>query len=97
MAVSKKRTTKTAAKKTAAKKSTSKKTVKKAAPKKIPLKKSVPEPAAAEAPVKSDCMCKQKRPNGNFFCFRLIQGRWIQASGIGFPTKEVCEAASCGE
>ena len=97
MAVSKKRTKKTAAKKIAAKKSTSKKTVTKAAPKKITLKKSAHERANAEAPVKSDCRCKQKRPNGNFFCFRLIQGRWVQASGIGFPTKEVCEAASCGE
>ena len=61
------------------------------------LKRSAPEPATAEEPVKKDCMCKQKRPNGNFFCFRLIQGRWVQASGIGFPTKEVCEAATCGE
>ena len=97
MAVSKKTTKKTTAKKKAATKSPGKKTTKRAAPKKITLKKPAPEPATIDAPVKSDCMCKQKRPNGNFFCFRLVQGRWVQASGIGFPTKEVCEAASCGE
>ncbi|MEP6595887.1 MAG: hypothetical protein ABJA71_08060 [Ginsengibacter sp.] len=97
MAVSKKPAKKTIAKKSAAKKSTGKKTTKKAAPKKNALKRSAAEPPTPEAPVKTDCMCKQKRPNGNFFCFRLMQGRWVQASGIGFPTKEVCETALCGE
>ena len=96
MAVPKKTTKKTTAKKKAATKSPRKKAPKRAATKKVTLRRPA-EPAATEAPAQGDCMCKQKRPNGNFFCFRLVQGRWVQASGIGFPTKEVCEAASCGE
>jgi hypothetical protein len=97
MAVSKKAAKKTTAKNKAAKKSSAKKSTKKAAPKKITLKRSAPKTATAEEPVEKDCICKQKKVGGNFFGFRLVQGRWVQASGIGFPTKEVCEAALCGE
>ena len=97
MAASKKAAKKTTAKKTARKKSSGKKAAKKAAPKKITLKRAAPKPATEEEPVEKDCMCKQKKAGGNFFGFRLVQGRWVQASGIGFPTKEVCEAALCGE
>lgn len=92
-----KKASKKATKKKAAKKSPAKKTTKRAAPRKMALKRSASQPEIIEVPAKTDCMCKQKKPNGNFFCFRLIQGKWIQASGIGFPTKEVCEAALCGE
>lgn len=42
-----------------------------------------------------NCMCKQKKPGGKFFCFRLVQGRWVQSSGVPFPTKELCEEVSC--
>jgi len=97
MAASKKAAKKTTAKKKATKKSSAKKAAKRAAPKKVTLKRSAPKPATVEEPVKKDCMCKQKKPGGNFFGFRLVQGGWVQASGIGFPTKEVCEAALCGE
>src|SRR5438309_730451 len=90
----------TAAKKTT-KKSAAKKTTAKSVAKKAPAKKT-DTPAAAKNPaapdaVSRDCMCKQKKANGNFFYFRLEQGRWVQASGIGFPTKEACEAAFCEE
>lgn len=97
MAVAKKAAKKTAVKKKATKKSAAKKTTKKAASKKGALESSALPEATAEAPAKTDCMCKQKKPGGNFFCFRLVQGKWVQASAIGFPSKEVCEAATCGE
>lgn len=42
-----------------------------------------------------NCKCIQKKANGNFFCFRLVQGRWVQSSAIPFPTKELCEEANC--
>jgi hypothetical protein len=42
-----------------------------------------------------NCKCIQKKANGNFFCFRLVQGRWIQSSAIPFPTQELCEEANC--
>jgi hypothetical protein len=45
--------------------------------------------------INSKCKCIQKRANGNFFCFRLVQGRWIQSSAIPFPTQELCEEANC--
>ena len=95
MAASKKAAKKTTAKKKAAKKSSSTNTTKRTAPKKSGAKKTA-QPQATEAAVK-DCMCKQKKSGGNFFCFRLIEGKWIQASDIGFPSKEVCEAATCGD
>ena len=85
-----------AASKKAAKKSPVKNTTKRTATKKGSGKRDV-QPAATETAATKDCMCKQTKPNGNFFCFRLIDGQWVQASGIGFPTKEVCEAAACGE
>ncbi len=89
--------TKKASKKVTKQKKVAKKPTKRAATKKVALKRPAPSLATAETPVETDCKCKQKKPNGNFFCFRLVQGRWVQASGIGFPTKEVCEAALCGE
>src|SRR5688500_20244631 len=79
---------KVAPKKKTAKKSTAKKANKRTVPKKAALKRSAPTTATAEEPVNIDCKCKQKKPGGNFFCFRLVQGRWVQASGIGFPRSE---------
>jgi hypothetical protein len=63
---------------------------KKAIPKEI-----VPQRVIEGPPTTGDCMCKQKKPNGNFFCFRLIQGRWVQSSAVAFPTRELCEEANC--
>jgi hypothetical protein len=48
-----------------------------------------------ELPADTDCMCMQKKPNGNFYNFTLQQGRWVQSSAIPFPTKEACEEACC--
>jgi hypothetical protein len=48
-----------------------------------------------EIPADCDCMCMQKKPNGNFYNFTLQQGRWVQSSAIPFPTKEACEEACC--
>lgn len=48
-----------------------------------------------EIPTDTDCMCMQKKPNGNFYNFTLQQGRWVQSSSIPFPTKEACEEACC--
>jgi hypothetical protein len=85
----------------ATKKSAPKKSVpKKAASKKIKTKKASPKKAVFpgdtdEDQTKGDCKCKQKRPNGSFFCFRLEQGRWVQASAVPFPTRELCEEANC--
>ena len=42
-----------------------------------------------------DCVCVQKKPNGKFYNFKLQEGRWVQASAIPFPTKEICEDACC--
>ena len=84
----------------ATKKSTPKKSVsKKAVSKKIKIKKATPKkaifPGDTEDQITGDCKCKQKRPNGSFFCFRLEQGRWVQASAVPFPTQELCEEANC--
>ena len=80
------------------KKGTVKKTVpkktKKTSKKTIP-KKTISLNAIEEAPISGDCKCKQKRPNGKFFCFRLEQGRWVQSSFVPFPTQELCEEANC--
>ena len=51
--------------------------------------------AVVETQPIGNCMCKQKRPGGKFFCFRLVQGRWAQSSGVPFPTKELCEEVCC--
>jgi hypothetical protein len=74
----------------------------KAKPKKVgaKLKKAIPkeivlEIVREEISVSADCKCKQKKRNGKFFCFRLVQGRWIQSSAVPFPTKELCEEANC--
>ncbi|MEO8763658.1 MAG: hypothetical protein ABI416_05195 [Ginsengibacter sp.] len=95
-----------AAKKTTAKKAAKKAFSKKPASKKTKSKKikthpgnsipkEIPPPETEETPTDTDCMCKQKRPNGKFFNFKLVQGRWIQASAIPFPTKELCEEVNC--
>ena len=78
-----------ATKKSASKKSRPKKT--KAKVKKAVLKIIMPN----DIPDDVDCMCMQKRPNGKFYNFRLQEGRWVQASAIPFPTKEICEDACC--
>jgi hypothetical protein len=91
-----------AAKKPAPKKNSAKKpglkkkAVAKAAKKAIKSKK-VPKakPLGDEAPPTGDCMCRQKRPNGKFYAFSLVQGRWIQSSAVPFPTKELCEEVNC--
>ncbi len=89
---------KTPSKKSKAKKSKAKKTgTKKTGTKKTSLKKSKPGPVTSASPLSSDCKCKQKKPKGKFFCFRLEQGRWVQSSFIPFPTKEACEEAMCEE
>ena len=93
-------------KKTAVKKSASKKSApaektkpKKEEPKKLPLEtisvEAVPESATDDFPETGDCTCRQKKPNGKFYCFKLIQGRWVQSSVISFPTKELCEEVCC--
>lgn len=97
---------KTVTKKTKAKQSVPQKAAlkkilkaKKIAPKKIiperDLTEIVPPDATEEFPTTGDCMCRQKKPNGKFFCFKLIQGRWVQSSVIPFPTKELCEEVNC--
>jgi len=103
----KKTTTKKAvAKKTAPKKAASKKTAGKGAKskknkvakkvsKKIMPKEIIFPDEVEETPVSGDCMCRQKRPNGKFFCFRLVQGRWVQSSNTSFPTQELCEEFNC--
>jgi hypothetical protein len=72
--------------------------------KKITLKSTVTTTSSAsivalqnpsEIPADTDCMCMQKKPNGNFYNFTLQQGRWVQSSAIPFPTKEACEEACC--
>ena len=89
---------KTAAKKSIPKKAASKKTVSrkaKTASKKSIAGKIIPSMAIGETQTSGDCMCRQKKPNGNFFCFSLIQGRWVQSSWVPFPTQELCEEANC--
>jgi hypothetical protein len=43
-----------------------------------------------------NCRCKQKS-NGNFYCYEFRQGRWVQASGVPYFTKEECEDDCCAE
>jgi len=58
-------------------------------------KKIISPDLADFARLQEDCMCKQKKPNGKFFSFRLVQGRWVQSSAVPFPTQELCEEANC--
>jgi hypothetical protein len=101
MAAKKSSQKKSAAKKAAKKKpAPAKKTkTKRERPKKLPLEtisvKAVPESVADDFPETGNCTCRQKKPNGKFYCFKLIQGRWIQSSVISFPTKELCEEVCC--
>ena len=78
----------------AASKKTATKKVKTRTKKAIPKKTILPG-EIAETPTTGDCMCKQKRLNGKYFCFRLVQGRWVQSSAVPFPTQELCEEACC--
>ena len=89
---------------TVEKNSDEKKSAEKAGNKKITLKSTVTTTSSAsivalqnpsEIPADTDCMCMQKKPNGNFYNFTLQQGRWVQSSAIPFPTKEACEEACC--
>jgi hypothetical protein len=98
MALKKSAAKKAAAKKIIPKKAASKKkAAKKVKPKskKAIPKEIIPKNVIEEVPPPGDCKCKQKRPNGKFFCFRLFQGRWVQSSLIPFPTKELCEEVNC--
>ena len=93
-------TKKSAAKKIGAKKSPSKKVVAKKAKSKTKSAASIPKaimPSDAfdGIPDNVDCICMQKNPNGKFYNFKLQEGRWVQASAIPFPTKEICEDACC--
>ncbi|MEP6948192.1 MAG: hypothetical protein ABI863_02910 [Ginsengibacter sp.] len=64
-------------------------------PEKETQKEIIPASTIEETPAPGDCMCRQKRPNGKFFSFSLVQGRWVQSSAVPFPTKELCEEANC--
>ncbi len=78
---------------------TLKPTKRKVVPTKAVIKKSEAKKPATPVIAKkiaTTCRCKQKS-NGKFYCFRLMHGRWVQVSGIPFPTKEVCEASLCEE
>ncbi len=105
MATKKSATKKSATKKSPAKKAAAKKVAtKKTAPKKnrgkAKLKKPIPKSimpidAFDGIPDDVDCICMQKKPGGKFYNFKLQEGRWVQASAIPFPTKEICEDACC--
>lgn len=95
MPTANKKSSKKAAKVTAKKSKAKKAATKKSSSKKASSKKSRPGPITSASPLLSDCKCKQKKPNGKFFCFRLEQGRWVQSSFVPFPTKEACEEAMC--
>ena len=97
-----------ASKKAATKKVTTKRSIPKKAASKKPVpgkgktkskkeipKEIIPKSPIEETPISGDCMCKQKRPNGKYFCFRLVQGRWVQSSAVPFPTQELCEEVNC--
>ena len=91
---------KTAAKKAAPKKVATKKTAAKKTKGKAKLKKPIPKSIIPTngfdgIPDDVDCMCMQKKPGGKFYNFKLQEGRWVQASAIPFPTKEICEDACC--
>jgi len=58
-------------------------------------KEIIPQSEIEETLTSGDCMCKQKKPGGKFFCFKLVQGRWVQSSAVPFPTKELCEEVNC--
>lgn len=56
------------------------------------------EIAIAKPPtINANCKCKQKNVNGSYFCFRLVQGRWVQSSAIPYPTQELCEDDNCND
>ncbi len=91
----KKPATKVASKRKAAKK-TSPENVKRKATIKKPIPQSImPTDAFEGISDDVDCMCIQKKPGGKFYNFKLQEGRWVQASAIPFPTKELCEDACC--
>ena len=95
----KKSVKKISSKKVASKKTTKANPVKRPVAKKLKLEtislQAIPEDATDQFPETGDCMCRQKKKNGKFFSFKLIQGRWVQSSVIPFPTKELCEENCC--
>ena len=100
MATKKSVTKKSPAKKISSKKVVAKKTSSKKLKTKARLNKPIskgimPFNAFEGIPDNVDCVCVQKKPNGKFYNFRLQEGRWVQASATPFPTKEICEDASC--
>ena len=42
-----------------------------------------------------DCMCIEQ--DGDYYCFKLKQGRWIQWSVVPYATKKMCEALCCNK
>ncbi len=106
-----KKTVKESSSKKVVKRTASKKVVKRTASKKPASKKTKTKPKAKpvqpilkniisfntfeDIPEDVDCVCIQKKPKGKFYNFRLQEGRWVQASAIPFPTKEICEEACC--
>jgi len=37
--------------------------------------------------------CMQDDDDGKFYCYKKIQGRWVQCDGIPYDTQEECEKA----
>lgn len=100
MATKKSVTKKSPAKKVSPKKLAAKKTPSKKLKTKAKLNKPTPKVASLSdafegIPDDVDCVCVQKKPNGKFYNFKLQEGRWVQALATPFPTKEICEDASC--
>ncbi|HEY5406624.1 MAG TPA: hypothetical protein VIJ92_06050 [Ginsengibacter sp.] len=88
-------TKKSTAKKIGAKKTAPKKAKSKTKPAASIPKAIMPSDAFDGIPDNVDCICMQKNLNGKFYNFKLQEGRWVQASAIPFPTKEICEDACC--
>ncbi len=86
---------KAAPKKAALEKSTTKKSASETEPEESIPKPNLLRSVVIEQPVQGDCMCQQKKLNGKFFCFKLVQGRWVQSSAVPFPTQELCEEFCC--
>ena len=48
-----------------------------------------------ETEFSSTTNCRCQEIDGEYYCFRLKQGGWIQWSVIPYPTKKMCEAICC--
>ncbi|WP_207497148.1 hypothetical protein [Aridibaculum aurantiacum] len=41
----------------------------------------------------SNYKCQQDEDDGKYYCYRRVQGRWVQCNGVPYDTPQECEEA----